>query len=173
MAPEARRSWLLPLPEEDMCREFTTIAAVDGFESFNGGVRVPQVVFDVGLEEELGWVVVGCVALLLEIDQEVGEFLNLPGEAPDQVFLATRLTNPTVGQRPVGQVPGPSFSQRLPDESICAAARQTVEKGVVDRAHRAAKVSLQRPSAAGGELLLSGNEEIRGLQGASLPHRTG
>lgn len=156
-----------------MSRELAPVPEVCRFEPLNGGLRVPQVAFDIGLEEELSGVVVRRVALLLEVNQEVGEVLNLPREAPDQVLLAACLTSPAVGQRPVGQVPGATSSKGLSDQSVRTAPRQTMEKGVVDSAHRAAKVSLERPPAAGRELLLGGNEEIRGLQGASLPHRTG
>ena len=155
-----------------MSRECTPIPNVGGFESLDGKSRGSKLSYDIRLEENLCGVVVRRMALLLKVDKEVGEALYLLREAPEQVLLTACFTGPTVGQRSVGQRPGSRLSGRLPDQTICAAVRQSVEQGVVDGAHRAAKVSLQRPPAAGGELLPGGDEKIRGLQGASLPHRT-
>jgi len=160
-----------PFPEPDVSRECTPISNVGGFKSLDGQSRGSKLSYNIRLEEHLCRVVVRCMALLLEVDNEVGKALDLLRETPEQSLLTACLARPTVGQRPVGQVPGASPSKGLADQSIRATLRQAVEEGVVDGAHRAAKASSQRPPAARGELLLGGDEEIRGLQDASLPHR--
>ena len=155
-----------------MSRECTPISNVGGFKSLDDKSRGSKLPYNIRLEEHLCGVVVRCMALLLEVDKEVGKALDLLREAPKQSLLTACLARPTVGQRPVGQVPGASPSKGLADQSIRATLRQGVEEGVVDGAHRAAKVSLQRPPAASGELLLGRGQKIRSLQDASFPRQT-
>ena len=163
---------LLPLPEEDMCRELAPIPDVGSLEPLDGESCSPKVAFHVRLEEHWRRVVVRRVALLLEDEKEVGETLYLRREPSNLALLPACVASPTVRQGSVGQAPAPGVSVGSPDQSVGTAVRQAVEERVVDRAHGTAQVGLQRPPAAGGELLLGGDEKIRGLQDASPPRRT-
>jgi len=169
------RTWqgeLRTFLEQDMCCESTSVLDLGGFEPLDGELSSPQMAFDIRLEEHLLRVVVRRVALLLQVDEEIGETLNLLREVPEQTLLAARFARPTVGQRSVGQTPSARLSSRSPDQTVRAALCQTVKQGVVDRTHRTAEVGLQRSPTTGGELLRGGSQEIRGLQGASPPRRT-